>query len=53
MTRSDSSWLRQAQGHLADQLALDRVAGPEVAGEAGLAALHFLLGLRRQDDPRR
>ena len=27
-----------AQGHLADQLALDLVAGPEVAGEPGLAA---------------
>ena len=41
----------RAQGHLADQLAFDRVAGPEVAGESGLAAIDLRRRVRRQDDP--
>ena len=39
-----------AQGHLADQVALDGVAGPEVAGEGGLAAVDLGGGVGWQDD---
>ena len=39
-----------AQGHLADQVALDGVAGPEVAGEGGLAAVDLGGGVGGQDD---
>ena len=42
MIRMDStSTPPGAQGHLADQLALDRVPGPEILGELGLAAVDF------------
>ena len=46
-----TSPLQEAQGHLANQLALDRVPGPEDAGKVGLRVADLLRRVRRRAVP--